>query len=404
LANIASATAFGLDPEKVLKAEEDQKASQEIGNLLENVKEGNQLADVFILDKDYNNILKPPSDSASDVFLNLDLAAITLALSGTKAYSHLYQAGDYFFESGFAPIYNSEGEVIAVLGVEAGADFFKVLSSFRKTLIGAFLLSLLGILLLGVLFYNLATHLRKMEDAVIKTSALQAMGEMVAAICHAIRNPLGIIKGTAERLRSRYNESQDELFDFIPEEVDRLNDILTGYLEFASSEPKRKEVIQITLLVNKIVDQFREAFSKQNIQIQLETEEDLFPVMVNPGGIRQIIMNLLMNAKDAIKQNGVVNVRLKNQKKYVKLEIEDNGRGIRKKDLKQIFNPFFSTKTKGSGLGLYVVKKIVEEHEGTISVESKVGEGTKVEIKLPVGSDDRSTDETDRTDGSADLS
>ncbi len=408
MANIASATAFGIDAEKVLNAGEDQKVYEEIKNLLENVKEDNDLADAFILDQDYNNILSPPSDSASDVFLNLDLAAITLALSGTKAYSHLYQAGDYFFESGFAPIYNSKGEVIAVLGVEAGADFFKVLSNFRKTLIGAFILSLLGILLLGALFYNLTTHLRKMEDAVIKTSALQAMGEMVAAICHEIRNPLGIIKGTSERLRSRYGQDQDELFDFIPEEVDRLNDILTGYLEFASSEPKRKEKMDIIPLVTKIADQLKGTFSKQNIQIQLKTEDNLPPVMVNPGGIRQIVINLLMNAKDAIKQNGVVNVRLKNQKKFVELEIEDNGRGIRKKDLKQIFSPFFSTKTKGSGLGLYVVKKIVEEHKGTISVEGKVGKGTKVEIKLPVGSDDRSTDgstdETDRTDGSADLS
>ena len=215
LANIASATAFGLDAGRVLKAVEDQQASEEIKNLLKNVKDDNDLADAFILDQDYNNILTPPFDSASDVFLNLDLAAITQAMAGTKAYSHLYQVGGYFFESGFAPIYNSTGEVIAVLGVEAGADFFKVLSNFRKTLIGAFILSLLGILLLGVLFYNLTTHLRKMEAAVIKTSALQAMGEMVAAICHEIRNPLGIIKGTAEGLRSKYDKNQEEIFDFI---------------------------------------------------------------------------------------------------------------------------------------------------------------------------------------------
>lgn len=386
LANIASATAFGIDAEKVLNAGEDQKAYEKIKNLLNNIKENNQLADVFILDQDYSNILNPPSDSASDIFLNLDLAAITLALAGTKAYSHLYQVGDYYFESGFAPIYNSKGEVIAVLGVEAGADFFKVLSNFRKTLIGAFILSLLGILLLGALFYNLITHLRKMEDAVIKTSALQAMGEMVAAICHEIRNPLGIIKGTAERLRSKYDKNQEEIFDFIPEEVDRLNAILTGYLEFASSEPKRKERMDIIPLVTKTADQLKGTFSKQNIQIQLKTEDNLYPVMVNPGGIRQIVINLLMNAKDAIKQDGVVNIRLENQKPFVLLKIEDNGRGMRKKDLKQIFNPFFSTKTKGSGLGLYVVKKIVEEHEGTITVESKPREGTKVEIKLPVGS------------------
>ena len=90
LANIASATAFGIDAEKVLNAGEDQKAYEEIKNLLNNIKENNQLADVFILDQDYSNILNPPSDSASDIFVNLYLAAITLALAGRKAYSHLY--------------------------------------------------------------------------------------------------------------------------------------------------------------------------------------------------------------------------------------------------------------------------------------------------------------------------
>jgi signal transduction histidine kinase len=386
LANIASATAYGLDPEKVLAVSEDQKEYQEIRDLLDNVKEDNQLVDVFILDQDYNNILSPPSDSLADVFLNLDLAAITQALAGAKAYSHLYQVGKYYFESGFAPIYDSEGEVIAVLGVEAGADFFEVLSNFRKTLIGTFILSLLVILIFGFLFYNLTSHMRKMEDAVIRSSALQAMGEMVATICHEIRNPLGIIKGTAERLRSRYDKNKNELFDFIPEEVDRLNDILTGYLEFASSEPKRKEETNITSLVIKTTDQLRGSFSKKNIQIQLEAETDVPLLRINPGGIRQVLINLLMNAQDAIEQGGLINVRLKKREEHVLLEIEDNGRGIGRKDRRQLFNPFFSTKTKGSGLGLYVVKKIVEEHQGEIDLECKPEGGTKVKVFLPMGS------------------
>jgi signal transduction histidine kinase len=386
LANIASATAYGLDPEQVLMVDEDQKAYQQIRDLLVNVEEDNQLVDVFILDQDYNNILSPPSDSLADVFLNLDLAAITQALAGAKAYSHLYQVGDYYFESGFAPIFDAEGEVIAVLGVEAGADFFEVLSNFRKTLIGTFVLSLLAILLFGVLFYNLTGHLRKMEEAVIRSSALQAMGEMVATICHEIRNPLSIIKGTAERLRSRYDKEKDELFDFIPEEVDRLNHILTGYLEFASSEPKRKEETDITSLVTRTVDQLRGSFSKKDIRIQLEAETEVPLLRINLGGIKQVLINLLMNAKDAIEQDGLINVRLKKQKEHVLLEVEDNGKGIRRKDLKQIFNPFFSTKSKGSGLGLYVVKKIVEEHKGEIHLDSRAEGGTKVKVTLPMGS------------------
>ena len=226
-----------------------------------------------------------------------------------------------------------------------------------------------------------------MEDALIKSSALQAMGEMVATISHEIRNPLGIIKGTAERLSKKYNKDQDELFGFIPEEVNRLNEILTGYLEFASLEPKRKEEDLVSFL-NKTIGQIRNEFSKQNVTIELETDDNLPKVKINPVGIRQVIINLLMNAKEAIAQDGHIKIKLQSQKDFVHIEIEDNGRGIKKKDLKQIFTPFFSTKPKGSGLGLYVVKKIVEEHEGSVSIQSEVGKGTKVKIKLPIGSTD----------------
>lgn len=398
LANIASATAFGIDAEKMARikskipplAGKEEKTYQEIKSFLENIKQNNQLADIFILDQDYHNVLEPASDTSSEVFLELDLAAITQALAGTKTYSHLYQIGDYYFESGFAPIYDSTGTVIAVLGVEADADFFQVLSSFKKTLIGAFVLSLVGIGILGIFFYNLSAHTRKMEDALIKSSALQAMGEMVATISHEIRNPLGIIKGTAERLSKKYNKDQDELFAFIPEEVNRLNEILTGYLEFASLEPKRKEEVDIAFFLNRIMDQIRNEFSKQNITIKLEAEENLPKIKINPVGIKQVILNLLMNAKEAIEQGGHIKIKLCKLKDYVDIEIEDNGRGIKKKELKRVFTPFFSTKPKGSGLGLYVVKKIAEEHQGSVSVESEVGKGTKVKIKLPTGSTDLS--------------
>jgi two-component system OmpR family sensor kinase len=385
LANIASATAFGVDPNKISTLDQDLGAYADIKLLLDKVRDDNRLADVFILDQDYNNIIDPAPESGFDVFLNLDLAAITQALAGTKTYSHLYQVGDYMFESGFAPIYDSAGHVVGVLGVEAGADFFGVLTDFRRTLILAFVLSLAGVVVLGISFYNLTSRLRKMEDAVAKNSALQAMGEMVATICHEIRNPLGIIKGTSERLRSQYQSHPNELFDFIPEEVDRLNGILTGYLEFASSEPKKKERIDVALLVSKTAEQLKSSFAKSDIKIRLDFEENIPPVEANSGGIRQIVINLLMNAKEAIGKGGEIRIGLAGKGDFVLLEIEDNGKGIRKKDLAQLFNPFFSTKAKGSGLGLYVIKKIVEEHQGTIDVESKPGKGTKFKITLPMG-------------------
>jgi two-component system OmpR family sensor kinase len=391
LANIASATAFGVDPKKISMINQDLGAYAEIKLLLDKVQEDNQLADVFILDQDYNNVIDPALESGSDVFLNLDLAAITQALAGTKTYSHLYQVGDYMFESGFAPIYDSASHVVGVLGVEAGADFFGVLTDFRRTIILAFVLSLAGVVVLGISFYNLTSRLRKMEDAVAKNSALQAMGEMVATICHEIRNPLGIIKGTSERLRSQYQSEPNELFDFIPEEVDRLNGILTGYLEFASSEPKKKEKTDMALLVSKTAEQLRSSFSKNGIKIRLDFKENIPPVEVNPGGIRQIVINLLMNAKEAIGKGGEIRIGLACKRDFVLLEVEDNGKGIKKKDLAQLFNPFFSTKHKGSGLGLYVIKKIVEEHQGTIAVESKPGKGTKFKIVLSAGAIGQST-------------
>jgi len=152
-------------------------------------------------------------------------------------------------------------------------------------------------------------------------------------------------------LSKKYNKDQDELFDFIPEEVERLNAILTGYLEFASLEPKRKKEEDLGSFLERTIGQLKKEFAKQNITIELKTDEDLPKVQINPVGIKQVILNLLMNAKEAIERDGNIRIKLQSQKDWVHMEVEDNERGIKKKDLRQIFTPFFPPSPNGVDWG-----------------------------------------------------
>jgi signal transduction histidine kinase len=143
----------------------------------------------------------------------------------------------------------------------------------------------------------------------------------------------------------------------------------------------------INNLVNKIVELFKQEIKNKQIRFYLELSPDISQIQADEDQIRQILMNIIINAIQAISEKG--EIKIKTEKCLIKggsglkLIIEDNGVGISEKDLNQIFDPFFSTKEQGSGLGLSIVYKLVEGHQGEIKVESKEGEGTKFIIYLP---------------------
>jgi len=239
-------------------------------------------------------------------------------------------------------------------------------------------------------FQNL-TDIRRMQQAVQRAARLAAMGQLAATMAHEIRNPLASISGSVELLREIASTEEDRrLVDIVLREVDRLNRLVTEVLEFA--RPREAERVRLDL-AQAIVEAltFFEQGLAPGIVIEKTLTAPLF-VMADPGQIRQVLLNLLKNAQEAMPAGGVIRVWLRRDQRTLPewdapapvavLTVEDQGGGIPEELHSRVFEPFFTTKTHGTGLGLATVSRIVRDHGGTVRVVSGTG-GTSLEVCLP---------------------
>lgn len=233
------------------------------------------------------------------------------------------------------------------------------------------------------------TEIKDLNEEVARHKRLVALGKLSAGIAHEIRNPLSSIRGLAQFVYNSFSKSDERKEDLntIIQEVDRLNKLVAQVLDYAKLKVLNLAPFSLSNLINKIVELFKQEIKNKQIKFNLELSPDISLIQADEDQIRQILMNIIINAIQAITEKGEIKIKTEKSllkgKPAIKLIIEDNGIGIVDKDLNQIFDPFFSTKEKGSGLGLSIVYKLVEGHQGEIKVESKEGEGTKFIIFLP---------------------
>lgn len=230
---------------------------------------------------------------------------------------------------------------------------------------------------------------KKLEEKLHQSERLAALGEMIAGVSHEIRNPLGIIRSSAELLNSRIeNERQKKYTSIIVEEATRLNDILTEFLDFARPKNVRynecwvEEILERNLLV------IEPECQKRGVVLKRDYASANFPLMADPDLLYRAFLNLLANALQAMPDGGVLGVATgvlhEEDSNYVEVRVSDTGLGIPHEIRKKIFNPFFTTREKGSGLGLAIVKSIVDSHHADIEVDSEEGKGTTIIIRFPV--------------------
>jgi len=237
-------------------------------------------------------------------------------------------------------------------------------------------------------------EIRRLQEEIRRKEKLVALGGLAAGVAHEIRNPLSSIKGLAAFFGGKFADGSEDkkMADVMIQEVDRLNRAISELLDFAKpSEVKMKPTPLQPVLAHaiRLVQQDAE---KKNIEIRFSPDPNLPPVRLDSDRFSQCILNLFLNAIEAMSGGGVLSVRsFSGGDHQVGLEIEDTGGGIAPEDLPKIFDPYFTTKPAGTGLGLAVVHKIIEAHHGSIRVRSTPGEFTRFSLFLPAdegGQDD----------------
>lgn len=232
---------------------------------------------------------------------------------------------------------------------------------------------------------------RQLEAQLNQSERLAALGKMVAGVSHEIRNPLGIIRSTAELLRGmpKADETQERLSGLIIEESSRLNNIVTEFLDFARPQKPNVQECRLDEILKKGLDFIRPEADKKNIAVHDNLDHRSLKLEADPQLLYRSFLNIYVNAMQAMENGGALTVNVAEEKEYYIIRVEDTGTGIPADNQGKIFDPFFSTKDKGSGLGLSIVKNIIEGHGGAITIESRQksddgqDSGTAVTIKLP---------------------
>jgi signal transduction histidine kinase len=228
--------------------------------------------------------------------------------------------------------------------------------------------------------------LKEAEANVRRADRLAALGQLTAGLAHELRNPLGTMKTSAELLArnvEKDNEIAREMAGYIKDEVDRTNSLITRFLDFARPQHLKFEKGDIATMLDRAIARF-DREKKVDVSVYKNYSPDIPPVEFDSELLERVIDNLVTNAAQASPPGGVVTVKTRCDDEMVEIAVIDRGSGIDPKNLESIFNPFFTTKPDGVGLGLAICSKIVDEHGGHLTVESTPGEGSVFHVLLPL--------------------
>ncbi|HEY5676962.1 MAG TPA: ATP-binding protein [Myxococcales bacterium] len=225
-------------------------------------------------------------------------------------------------------------------------------------------------------------ELRAQGEALVRSERLAAIGRIAAQITHEIRNPLSSISLNAEELGERAPEAR-ELCDAIVREVDRLTAITEEYLRFARLPKPQFQRADLNEAVRDLLDFVRPELDAGRVHLSVSLQPALPRVHADVAQVRQLLLNLVRNAREAMPQGGSLRVTTRGGEGCVEVEVRDAGPGIPRERMARIFDPFFTTKERGTGLGLAMAQEIAQEHGGHLSCESAPGAGTTFTLRLP---------------------
>jgi len=231
------------------------------------------------------------------------------------------------------------------------------------------------------------TDLKSIQEQLRKTERIAELGTLASGMAHEIGTPMNVILGRAEYLlRRTTDEGMKKGLATIVTQIERITKVMNQLLAFARRKTPDRRAVDLVVIVDDTLEMFQERITHSRITVEKAIEADIPSVQADRDQLIQVLINLVVNSLHAMPDGGTLRLSLDREKGHLRLGVSDTGHGMPEETRSKVFEPFFTTKDfgKGTGLGLTVVKGIIEEHGGTIAVESVVGKGTTFWIRLPL--------------------
>ncbi|MGI6655573.1 MAG: two-component system sensor histidine kinase NtrB [Desulfobulbus sp.] len=238
-----------------------------------------------------------------------------------------------------------------------------------------------------VLLVSDETEIRSLEQRMRENERLAAVGRMAGGVAHEVRNPLSSIKGLALLLKNKFPSGSREQYtaDLLIQETERMNRTITEMLSFTRPPTLQLKRVELEPLLGRCFELIRSEADEGGVELVVHVEPGVRAVCGDVDRLQQVLMNILLNALQAMRGGGLLTVTVENlSAQEVEVQIKDTGEGIAPELLSQVFFPYFTTKNKGTGIGLAISQKIIVDHGGAIELDSTPGQGTTVSIRLPV--------------------
>jgi signal transduction histidine kinase len=287
------------------------------------------------------------------------------------------------------------GEIIGIvrLGLERGNADRLIAENTRNMFIIMVLFAIIALLSVWIMYRNQKTHvagLVNIERQLEKAERLSALGQLAAGVAHEIRNPLNAISMASQRLKRDFNPSDPDKADefqtmtgVIRDEIRRLNGIIEEFLSFSKSRRLELRDYPIASLLQKIINLIQEEAKEKGITIHADLPNEDLLIPMDMDKLQQALLNIIKNAMESIEQQGIISITTAVVgKNLFKVAIADNGCGMTREEVEKIFNPEYTTKEKGLGLGLTLAHEMIRGHGGEIRVFSERNKGTTFEILL----------------------
>jgi len=298
-----------------------------------------------------------------------------------------FDPGVHAFVESYIPVFDEHGgSVIGVVELyKVPRNLFNAIQAGKRLLWAAAFAA--GVFLYAALFWIVRRAHRIIESQrmqLIEGEALAVVGEMSSAVAHGLRNPLASIRSSAElALSGELNADAREYASDIVAQVDRLERWIRQLLTYAKSEGAQTERVDMNAVLGESLDGYRHDLERQKTEVRLDLASGLPPVRGEAAMFGQLIGSLISNASEAMPEGGEIVLRSRPEPPGgILVEIADNGPGMSRENAERVFKPFFTTKQKGLGLGLPIVRRVIERLGGTVELESEPGKGTVVRLHL----------------------